>query len=37
MNLQIFNYEKYKIKIQFGFGTLKFNPKKNYRNFNLLT
>lgn len=36
MNLQIFNYEKYKIKIQFGFGTLKFNPK-NYRNFNLLT
>lgn len=28
MSLQIFNYEKYKIKIQFGFGTLKFNPKK---------
>lgn len=28
MSLQIFNYEKYKIKIQFGFGTLKFNPKE---------
>lgn len=37
MNLQIFNYEKYKIKIQFGFGTLKFNPKKlqEFQSFNV--